>query len=227
MPDAHPGDFDAPPFEAARDLVSALEGRLADSGSVDNGDLVMAVASLFACARSLERRVLAVEARLGERRVADAAARLRAKGDERTRTDARVPRVLRAQAPGETFEQAKAALLSHDDAGIRTWMREEGLPRGERRMRMTWDACAGPSLTSTWHDAQARQGEHAEPTKTSPLATTPQSRRSRLSTSSTKTTTGPCRRCRRSSGSPARSARRRSLRRQPGPASPRLATTAS
>ena len=50
---------------------------------------------------------------------------------------------------GETFEQAKAALLSHDDAGIRTWMREEGLPRGERRMRMTWDACAGPSLTST------------------------------------------------------------------------------
>jgi len=26
MPDAHPGDFDATPFEAARGLVSALEG---------------------------------------------------------------------------------------------------------------------------------------------------------------------------------------------------------
>ena len=86
MPDAHTvGDFDATPFEAARDLVSALEGRLADSGSLDNDDLVMVVASLFACARSLERRVLAVEARAGGRRVADAAARLRAKGDERTR----------------------------------------------------------------------------------------------------------------------------------------------
>ena len=88
----------------------------------------MPTASLFACARSLERRALAVELHAGGRRVADAAARLRAKSDERTRAmralvegcaaDDRTPHEIRVRRGGGG---ARISVAREDDYGAELW----------------------------------------------------------------------------------------------------------